>query len=158
MFKTKQNLGIGSILRMVCLFGLLIGLFAVSGLAQTNKLPAMQDYRGVAIGMTADEVRGKLGSAKTEDKDGFFYVFSDTETAQIMMDADQKVRVISIDFMSDHKNPPSFNDVFGADEKAEPKPDGGIYKMIRYPDAGMWVAYSRLGGDQPVISITINKM
>ena len=36
--------------------------------------------------------------------------------------------------------------------------DGRLYKLVRYPTAGYWVAYSRTTGDAPVVSVTMKKM
>lgn len=152
-----QNSKLKTVLKLVCFLSLLLCLLVINAQAQTKDQPFMKDYRGVKIGMAADEVREKLGSAKSEDKDGFFYVFSDTETAQIMLDGEKKVSVISIDYSGEHQNTPKFEDVFGKSVKAESQANGSVYKMIRYPDAGFWVAYSRLAGDKPMVSITINK-
>lgn len=157
MLAIYQNSKFETVFRAACFLSLLLCLFVINGQTQIAEHPVMKDYKGVKINMTADEVRQKLGEAKSEDKDGFFYVFSETETAQIMLDGDKKVRVISVDFSGEHPSPPKFEDVFGKNAKPEPKPDGAIYKMVRYPDDGMWIAYSRLGGEKPMISITINK-
>ena len=157
MSAINQNSKLKTVLKLVCFLSLLLFLSIISGQAQTKDQPIMKDYRGVKIGMAADEVREKLGSAKSEDKDGFFYVFSETETAQIMLDGEKKVSVISIDYSGEHQNPPKFEDVFGKSVKADAQSNGAVYKMVRYPDAGFWVAYSRLAGDKPMVSITINK-
>jgi len=121
-------------------------------------MPVLQNYKEVKIGTTDDEVRDRLGKKATiDDKDGFFYQFDD-EMAQIRLDKDKKVRLISITYPSDNKNTPKFEDVFGTDVKAEPGADGMIYKLIRYPEAGYWVAYSRTAGDKPTVTITMQKM
>ena len=152
-----QSLKFGLILKTSFLLLFSLSIFAVSGFSQTTDVPAMQDYKGVKIGMTADEVRDKLGKAKTEDKDGFFYVFSDKETAQVLLDDDHKVNVISVTYPGNYHNPPTCEDVFGKGVEPETRPSGSLYKMIRFPKEGYWVAYSRLAGDDPAVSITINK-
>jgi hypothetical protein len=50
---------------------------------------------------------------------------------------------------------PTPRSIFGADVEA--KPDGSIYKMVRYQKAGCWVSYNRTAGDAPLVSITIQK-
>ena len=40
----------------------------------------------------------------------------------------------------------------------EVEPDGSIYKMVRYEGAGCYVAYSRSGGDAPLVSIVMQKL
>lgn len=125
---------------------------------KASNLPSWQGYKEIKIGTTADEVRAKLGKATAEDKEGFFYTFSDTESAQIVLDGEQKVRLIAVMYSKDHPTQPKFVDVFGKTEHAEPKPDGAIYKMIRYTDAGYWVAYNRLGGETALVTVTIQKL
>lgn len=122
------------------------------------QLPLWQDYKGVKIGMPAAEAQAKLGAPTVQDKDGLFYAFSETESAQIIFDAQQKVRVISVMFAGGHPNQPTFENVFGKDEKVEPNAAGGIYKLIRYPEAGFWVSYSRLAGDNALVTVTMQKM
>lgn len=121
-------------------------------------MPVLQNYKEVKIGATADDVRDKLGKAKIDNKDGFFYQIDDDELAQIRLDKDKKVRLIAITYMSDNKNAPKFEDVFGTDVKAEPNADGKIYKLVRYPEAGYWVAYSRTAGAKPTVTVTMQKM
>lgn len=122
------------------------------------QLPLWQDYKGVKIGMTGAEAQAKLGAPATQDKEGLFYTFSETESAQIIFDAQQKVRVISVMFAGGHPNQPSFENVFGKEEKVEPNAAGGIYKLVRYREAGFWVSYSRLAGDQPLVTVTLQKL
>lgn len=121
-------------------------------------MPVFTNYREIKIGTTADEVRGKLGKAKTDDENGFYYEFSDNEYAQMMIDKDKRVRMISILYSSENENAPKFEDVFGKEIAVETKPDGSIYHLVDYPKAGYWVAYSRTAGETPVITITMQKM
>ena len=121
--------------------------------------PVMTDYKGVKIGMTADEVRDKLDKKpKVADKTGFYYIFSDNETAQIGLDKDKKVRVISAMYSGKDANAPKYEDVFGKDVPMQTKPNGRVYNLVRYPDAGFWVAYNRSAGDNPTTTVTIQKM
>ena len=121
-------------------------------------MPVLQNYKEVKIGMTADDVRDKLGKAEIDDKDGFYYEINDDEMAQIRLDKDKKVRLISITYTSVNKNTPKFEDIFGTSVKAEPGADGMIYKLVRYPEAGYWVAYSRTAGERPTVTVTMQKM
>jgi len=82
-------------------------------------------------------------------------VLSDYETVQIFYEGNA-VTAISIDFAGDLKNAPSSREVLG--EEVPAKPDGGVYKLVRYPKAGYWVSYSRTGGSNPIVSITIQKI
>ena len=121
-------------------------------------MPVLQNYKEVKIGMTADDVRDKLGKAKIDDKDGFYYEINDDEMVQIRLDKDKKVRLISITYTSDNKNTPKFEDIFGTSVKAEPGAAGMIYKLVRYPEASYWVAYSRTAGERPTVTVTMQKM
>jgi len=121
--------------------------------------PALADIKGITIGMTADEVKDKLGKAKSSDATGFYYVFSDEESMQITLDADKKVRVVAMFYIDDEAAAPKYEDIFGADAKVEKQGNGRIYNLVRYPDAGYWVAYDRIMvEDEPMITVTMQKM
>jgi hypothetical protein len=118
--------------------------------------PVFLDYRGVKLGWLADEVRKKLGSPANKGDEQDFYVFGEKETAQVLYDkATSKVTAISVDFMSGARDAITPQQVFGSD--IETKPDGSKYKLVRYPKAGYWVSYSRTAGDNPIITVTIQK-
>lgn len=112
-------------------------------------------YKGVGLGMKADEARKLLGSPKDKSEAQDFYVISDNETVQVFYEGNA-VTAISIDFAGDLKTAPTAKAVLG--EEVAAKPDGGVYKLVRYPKAGYWVSYSRTGGSSPIVSITIQKM
>lgn len=118
--------------------------------------PVFREYRGVQIGMTADEARKKLGSPKDKGDEQDFYVFGDRETAQVVYDKLHKVSVLSVDFQSGANGVPTPKTVLGSDLEA--KPDGSMYKMVRYKKAGYWVSYNRTAGVSPLISITIQRI
>ncbi len=77
---------------------------------------------------------------------------------QIRLDKDKKVRVISITYSDENKNAPKYADVFGADAETAAKPDGSIYRLVHYPQAGYWVAYSRTAGENPTVTVTMQKL
>jgi hypothetical protein len=128
--------------------------------AQTVLQPATANLKGISIGMTADEVKDKLGKAKFTDASGFYYVFSDAETMQVTLDAEKKVQMIAAIYMGDEANAPKYENVFGAGVAAvEAQPDGKIYKLVNYPDAGFWVAYSRvMVAGEPTTTVTMQKI
>ena len=45
--------------------------------------PLYRDYKGVSIGMTAEEARARLGKPMTKGDDQDFYVISEKETVQV---------------------------------------------------------------------------
>jgi hypothetical protein len=117
---------------------------------------AFTEYRGVQLGMSADEVRKKLGSPKDKGDEQDFFVFGDNETAQVVYDQTHKVVTISADFLSTDATVPTCKQVFGAE--AEAKADGSVYKLVRFPKAGYWVSYNRTGGTAPMTSVTLQKI
>lgn len=116
----------------------------------------MSDYRGVSLGMKADEVRLKLGEPKDKSDEMDMYIFAETETAQFYYDEAHLVKAMMITYAGDLKTAPTPKDVFGED--AEAKPDGSIFKMVRYPKAGYWISYNRSGGTDQVISLAFQKI
>ena len=118
-------------------------------------LPVYSDYRGVSIGMTADEVRSKLDGIKKGNGQDFL-VLSEYESAQIYYDDKNKVSAISIDYIGDISKAPAPESVLGVGIQA--KADGSMYQLNRYPDAGYWVSYNRTAGDKPIVTITVQKM
>ena len=121
-----------------------------------DETPVFKEYRGVQIGMTTEDARKKLGNPKDKGDEQDFYVFSERETAQIVYDKAHKVTILSVDFSAGAPDVPTPRSVIGSD--IEPKPDGSMYKMVRYTKAGYWVSYNRTAGDSPMVSITIQKI
>lgn len=117
--------------------------------------PAFNEYRGVQLGMASDDVRKKLGSPKDKGEEQDFWVFNEEEMAQIVYDKTRKVITISADFTNATKAITA-KQVFGAD--VETKPDGSVYKMVRYPKAGYWLSYNRTGGASPLTTVTLQKI
>ncbi len=117
---------------------------------------AFKDYRGVQLGMTADEVRKKLGTPKDKSEEQDFFIFNETETAQIVYDTTHKVITISADFLTAGAEVPTAKQIFGAEVEA--KADGSVYRMVRFPKAGYWVSYNRTSGDSPLTTVTLQKI
>ena len=118
--------------------------------------PALTQFKGLRIGMAADEARKKLGSPREKSAEQDFYVFNDNEAVQISYDKKGSVNAIAIDFMNGSNGVPTAKDILGTD--AEAKADGSVYKMVRYPKAGFWVSYSRTAGNDPTVTITMQKI
>jgi hypothetical protein len=125
--------------------------------AQTDKAdkPLYHDYKGVELGMTQDEVRKKLGNPKDKEETQDFYLFSDKETAQIFYQT-KKVIAVTVSYMGDKTSAPEAKAVFGT--PIEPTADGRVYKLVRYKEAGYWVSYSRINGDEPMVTVTMQKL
>ena len=120
----------------------------------TTQQPLYADYKGVRIGMTAEETRAKLGQPTLKGDDQDYYVFSDKETAQIAYDGAHKVTGISVDYL-DGVGAPDPKIVVGGDLEAK---NGSAYKLVRYESAGFWVSYNRTAGPVATVTITIQKM
>ena len=146
----------------------LVFLSSVTASAQRNKpggpaSPATDEpsssfnaYRGVQLGMTAEEVRKKLGEPQDKGTEQDFFVFNETETAQIVYDKSQKVVTISADFRTQGPDVLTAKQVFGAE--VAPKPDGSVYKLVRFPKAGFWVSFNRTSGASPMTTVTLQKI
>jgi hypothetical protein len=124
---------------------------------EVDAAPVYKDYRGIQIGMLADDVRKKLGTPKDKGDDQDFFVFdNEKETAQVVYDKAHKVVTVSVDFQTGASGIPVAKAVVGSD--IPPESDGSMHLMVRYPKAGYWVSYSRTAGTDALISVTIQKM
>ncbi len=123
--------------------------------AKEADAPPYQEYKGVRIGMSADEARKILGAPTDKGDKQDFYVLSDNETAQIFYDAEKKVMAVAAVYIGTGNSVPAPKAIVGSE--IEPKPDGSLYKLVSYPKAGFWVSYCRSAGDSPVTSITMQK-
>lgn len=121
-----------------------------------DEQPLFEGFKGVRIGMTAEEARKKLGSPRDKSDEQDFYLFNDNQAVQIFYDKGKTVSAISIDFMNGAAGVPAPKDVVGSEPDS--KPDGSAYKMVRYPKAGYWVSYSKTAGNSPTVTITIQKI
>ena len=118
--------------------------------------PTFQDYKGVRIGMTAGEARKKLGSPTDKGDTQDFYFVSGKESVQVMYDREKKVSALALIYMNAGANAPTAKTIMGTDIEA--RPDGSLYKLVRYPKAGYWVSYSRTTGNSPIVSVTMQKI
>lgn len=65
------------------------------------------------------------------------------------------MQAISINYVKDRSAPTAVT-VLG--EEVQAQTDGSVYKLVRYPEAGYWVAYSRTAGDSPLVTVTIQQI
>ncbi|HKQ53981.1 MAG TPA: hypothetical protein VJT74_16515 [Pyrinomonadaceae bacterium] len=120
----------------------------------TTTGPLFRDYKGVSVGMSVDEVRGKLGKPAEKFDEFDIFVFSDKERARVYYDKEKKARAVSVTYVGTDAAPKPA-DVLGTE--VERKEDGSMHKLVTYPEAGYWVSYSRTAGDQPLVMITMQK-
>ncbi len=150
--------------RLILFSAILLLIFFVSSQAQGHRRsgaekedkPLFQEYRGIQIGMAAEAVRKKLGTPADKSDEQDFFTLNDNESAQIFYDKAHMVMAISANYLNGANEVPTPKALFGSDLTA--KPDGSVYKMVRYPKAGYWLAYSKTSGDSPLISVTIQKI
>ncbi|MER3431819.1 MAG: hypothetical protein C4325_04890 [Blastocatellia bacterium] len=119
-----------------------------------QKPPEFNSYRSVTLGMTKDAVRNKLGKPKNEFTDEDDFEISDSEFARVFYTANSTVRAIVITYTGDLSKAPNPKSVVG--EAVEVTAEGNAYKMVRFPEAGYWASYLRMGGDKPSITITLH--
>ena len=116
--------------------------------------PLFSEYRGVRLGMTADEVRAKLGEPELITDEQDYYVFSDHEAARVGYDSDLRVRAISVDYIGE--DAPEYRTIVrGEPERAA---DGSLYKLEIYEDLGVWVSYSRSDQNLTFVNVTLEKI
>ncbi|HEX7316848.1 MAG TPA: hypothetical protein VF297_23305 [Pyrinomonadaceae bacterium] len=117
--------------------------------------PPFSSYKGVRIGMSAEEARKLLGNPTDKDDKQEVFAVSEEESCQVYYDAAKKVSAVSITYFS-AKAVPAVKAVLG--EEPEAKQDGSFSKLIRFPKAGYWVSYTRTSGDSPMIIIAMQKI
>lgn len=127
----------------------------VSTALAVTQQPLYAEYKGVRLGMTAQEVRTKLGTPTFMDKELGYFVLSATETAQIGFDAAGKVKVISVDYLNG-TGAPEPRAIVGAE--LETRENGTLYKVVYYESLGFSVSFGRTAGPVLIVSITIQKM
>jgi hypothetical protein len=117
--------------------------------------PPFHEYKGLRLGMTADEARKKLGNPADKSDKQDSYVFNDKESCQVYYDDKKVIYAVAVTYLGGNSIPtPKI--ILGID--AEVKQDGSVYKMIRYPKVGYWVSYTRTAGDAPMTLITMQKI
>ena len=116
--------------------------------------PLVTDYRGVTLGMTAAEAVTKLGQPMSRADDQDFFFLSDKDSVQIAYDTGRRVKTISVDYFGG-TGAPDYKNVVG--NEIQTKPDGSLYKLVRYESQRFWVSYNRTAGPVIIVTITIEK-
>ena len=122
---------------------------------QAQEAPPFNEYKGVRIGMGADEARKLLGNPTDKDDKQEVFAVSDNESCQVYYDASKKVSAVSITYYSS-KAVPTPKAVLG--EEPEARQDGSFSKLIRFPKAGYWVSYTRTSGEAPMTIIAMQRL
>jgi len=114
--------------------------------------PVYREYRGVRLGMTAVEVRAKLGEPVLKSDEQDYYVVTPNETTQIAYNTAQKVVMISTDYTGG-VGAPDYRSVVG--EGLLQRPDGSVFRMVRYESEHFWVSFNKTESAVPIVTITI---
>ena len=138
-------------------------LLSAPALAQTGTTasdkakeePPYSAYKGVRIGMTADEARKLLGNPTEKDDKQEVFAVGDQESCQVYYDETKKVSALSVTYFSS-KSVPAAKTVLGEEPAANQ--DGSFSKLIRFPKAGYWVSYTRTSGDAPMTIIAMQRL
>ena len=119
--------------------------------------PLLKNYRNVEIGMEASAVDDILGKPESKYPDRIFFEISNAEDVQIVVGPDQKVTAVVVSF-AEGKGAPEFVSIFGDGVEPDKRPDGSVYKMVRYPDAGYWVSYYAAAGNKGNVTLMMRKL
>ena len=155
---SRRLLTLSALVLLLAALAPLPAMLAQNGATASDKSkdePPFSAYKGVRIGMTAEEARKLLGNPTEKDDKQDVYSFNENESCQVYYDETRKVSAVSITFLGG-KSVPTAKAVLGDD--AEAKQDGSIYKLIRFPKAGYWVSYTRTSGNEPMTVIAIQKL
>jgi hypothetical protein len=140
---------------------LVLGAVVAKGQVQTKAVskaqpvvqqPSYREYRGVRLGMTATEVRTKLGEPGFKSDEQDFFVFSANETAQFVYNGAQKVITISTDYTGG-VGAPDYKAVVG--DGLLTRPDGSLFRMVMFDSERLWVSYNKSAAMVPTVTITI---
>jgi hypothetical protein len=158
MFKvSRRSLTLALLSALVCALAL---ASAQARAPQTGKdkepEPPFHEYKGVRLGMTMDDARKALGNPTDKGDKQDLYSFNDNESCSVYYDDAHKVFAVSVTYLGGKSGAPMPKSVLGTE--ADSKPDGSLYKMLRFPKAGYWVSYTRTPGDDPMTVIAIQKI
>ena len=117
--------------------------------------PPFHEYKGVRLGMTADEARKKLGNPTDKGDKQDYYSLNDNESCEVYYDDAKKVYAVKITYLGGNAIPEP-KKILGID--ADTQQNGSLYKMLRYPKVGYWVSYMRTAGDSPMTLVTMQKI
>ena len=120
-----------------------------------KKGPVFSSYKGVTIGMPSAESRKLLGKASDQSDEQEHFEISEKEYVDVYYDTDKTVKAISISY-ADPAAAPLPKAVVGSD--IEPRANGSLFQMVRYPEAKIWVSYSKTAGEGSTVSVTISKL
>jgi len=120
--------------------------------------PLIRDLLGITVGMTASDIKKKLGKPESADATGMYFR-KDGPDVQLQFGTDGKAEMIALMYSAGDKGAPELAEVLGSDYKADPPQNGRIYEALRYPAAGYSIRYSRSKvGDGNMTIITMERI
>ena len=140
--------------KLILIFTIALSFAAVSEAARRDSIIA--EYRGVFIGTAREQVHAKLGKPENEFTGEDDFKVSETETVRVFYNEAKNVKAIVITYTGALDAAPKPKDVIG--EPIEPRPDGGMYKMVRVEEKGFWVSYVKTSGDNASVMITVQAL
>ena len=152
---SRRLLPLSALALLLAALALLPAALAQTTADKPKDEPPFSGYKGVRIGMTADEARKLLGNPTEKDDKQDVYSFNENETCQVYYDETKKVSAVSVTYLGG-KSIPTAKSVLG--DEADARQDGSVYKLIRFPKAGYWVSYTRTSGSEPMTIIAIQKL
>ena len=114
--------------------------------------PLYREYRGIRLGMTATEVRARLGDPVLKSDEQDYFQISANELAQIAYNAEKRVVTISTDYNLGIGAPDCKSVVGGELRK---RPNGSEFAMVMYESEHVWVSYNRGPNSASAVTITI---
>lgn len=132
-------------------------LAADGGTAPASRLSQTpySEFKGVRLGMTADEVRGHLGKPESSDTTQDYFVFSESHRARVYYDDGGRANAIVASYLGRESGAPDAKTILGVEVEADAS--GAVTRSVSVPDSGFTVIYSRTGGDEPMVFVTLQK-
>jgi hypothetical protein len=162
-FKSDRRIAPGFARRILVLgtvvLALALTISGQSGGKDPEAAPFIDDLKGISIGMSGDEVKKVIGKPDVSDASGMYFDLDNDEAVQIRLDADKKVAAVVVIYSGKEAEAPKIAEVFGPEVSVTPAENGNVYKLVRYPSKGFWIAYSRIKSkDNPLTTITMNEL
>ncbi len=113
-------------------------------------------FRGIQLGMTSQEVRKLIGKSDLKDDELELFKLSATRRIRVYYAADGRARAIVSTFFGDDSGAPAPEAVLGTSIRLAE--DGSGSGTLESPDEGYSIVYSRVGGDNPMVLITMQRL
>lgn len=117
----------------------------------------MNEYRGVKLGLTQEEVRQKLGKPNNSSETDEDYDLGNGNSMQVHYGADKKVDTIVLYFYSNDEKVPKFAEVIG-DGKIEKLNDTIEKGKLVDNNGKLSITMVHTGGASPMTVITIKRL